>query len=201
MKALGKNIAFCILLIPILAGCGLAARVLLGVDSTPNWKSDSEIAKQAKRYKIPEDVNLVLDTGAYYNGLHEIYTGLVQEFNVNEKDSMDYVVLNKVSKDDSQSTQFRLFDKNGVELFKIVNCYIDPPIPMRWNVDGCFDTFPPVIDTTYLNFHYYDLDFLLRSSSTLDDRKIALTDLAPAEYYGVIMWNDFMQRPSRKSRS
>ena len=69
---------------------------------------------------------------------------------------------------------------------------------LNWNINGCFDTFPPRIDIESLNSHLYDLNFLLECSSTLDDRKIAFTDLPQSDYYGVILWNDFFQRPSRK---
>ena len=172
--------------------------VLLGVDSTPNWKSNKEIAKKAKRYKIPSEYNLILDTAVYFDGLSEIYLSKAKELTISEEDSTEYFALKRVAEDDSQPTQFRLFDKNGIEIFKIVNCYVDPPIPMNWNVNGCFDDFPPKIDIESLNSHNYDLNFLLKSSSKSDDTRIALNDLPESDYYGVILWNDFFQRPSRK---
>ena len=197
MKTYLRHLCLCLFLIPMLTSCGIMYSVLLGVDSTPNWKSNKEISKQAKRYKIPTEYNLTLDTAAYYDGLSEIYSK-AKELTISEEDSTGYFALKRVAKDDSQPTQFRLFDKNGIEIFKIVNCYVDPPIPMNWNVQGCFDTFPPRIDIESLNSHYFDLKFLLERSSTLDNRKITFTSLPQADYYGVILWNDFMQRPSRK---
>jgi hypothetical protein len=198
MRNVLKSITFCLILIPLLTGCGVIYSVLLGVDSTPNWKSKKEIAKQAKRYKIPAEYNLILDTAVYYNGLSEIYSNRVKKLTITEKDSSEYFELKRVLKDDTQPTQFRLFDKNGIEIFKMVNCYVDPPIPMNWNVNGCFDVFPPRIEIESLNSHNYDLNFLLRCSSITDDRKITITDLPQTDYYGVILWNDFFQRPSRK---
>jgi len=198
MKHLFKSIVFYLILTPFLTGCGVIYSVLLGVDSTPNWKSSKEIAKQAKMYKIPDEYNLILDTAAYYKGLSEIYSNLTKELAITENDSSKYFALKGVLNDDIQPTQFRLFDKNGNEIFKIVNCYVDPPIPMNWNVNECFNSFPPRIDIESLNSHYYDLNFLLSNSSTIEDRKIVLTDLPQADYYGVIFWNDFFQRPSRK---
>ncbi|MDD2634569.1 MAG: hypothetical protein PHW82_03625 [Bacteroidales bacterium] len=198
MKNLLKSIIFCLILIPFLSSCGVVYSVLLGVDTTPNWKSDKEISKQAKRYKIPDEYNLTLDTAAYYTGLSEIYSSREKELTIIETDSSEYFAFKRVLKDDTQPTQFRLFDKNGIEIFKIVNCYIDPPIPMNWNIKGCFDTFPPSLDIVSLNTHNYDLNFLLKSSSRSDDTKIALIDLPQSDYYGVILWNDFFRRPSRK---
>lgn len=198
MRSFLRHLSFCLILIPLLTGCGIMYSVLLGVDSTPNWKSKKEITKQAKRYKIPAEYNLILDTAAYYDGLSEIYSNRAKELTISEEDSTEYFALKRVLKDDSQPTQFRLFDKNGSEIFKIVNCYVDPPIPMNWNVQGCFDAFPPSLDIESLNSHNYDLNFLLRSSSTTDDTPFALTDLPESDYYGVILWNDFFQRPSRK---
>ena len=198
MKTYLKSVAYCLILATSLTGCGVMYSVLLGVDSTPNWNSNKEIAKQAKRYKIPAEYNLTLDTAAYYDGLSEIYSSRAKELTITEEDSSEYFALKRVLKDDTQPTQFRLFDKNGSEIFKIVNCYVDPPIPMNWNVQGCFDAFPPRIDIESLNSHNYDLNFLLRSSSTADGKPIALTDLPESDYYGVILWNDFFQRPSRK---
>lgn len=198
MKDSLKIICISLLLLQLLSGCGLAYKVLLGVDSRPNWNTNKQINRQAKRYKIPAEYNLILDTAVYYKGLKEIYTLKKKELTITDKDSSAYFALKAVYKDDTQPTQFRLFDKEGIEIFKIVNCYVDPPMPMNWNVDGCFNAFPPKIDIASLNEHNYDLNFLLQSSSTMDKRKITLPDLPKSNYYGVIIWNDFFQRPSRK---
>lgn len=198
MKNQLKYLIFSLLLIQLLASCGVAYRVLLGVDSRPNWNTNKQINRQAKRYKIPEGYNLVLDTAAYYKGLKEIYALKKKGLTITEKDSSAFFALKGVWKDDTQPTQFRLFDKDGIETFKIVNCYVDPPIPMNWNVEGCFNAFPPKIDIESLNTHNYDLNFLLKNSSTMDKRKISFADLPKSNYYGVILWNDFFQRPSRK---
>lgn len=198
MKNRLKSIIFFLLLIQLLASCGIAYRVLLGVDSRPNWKSNKQIARKSKRYKIPDGYNLILDTAAYYKGLKEIYARKKNDLTIKENDSSAYFALKGVWKDDTQPTQFRLYDNEGIETFKIVNCYVDPPIPMNWNVNGCFNAFPPKIDIASLNAHNYDLNFLLNNSSTMDNRKITFSDLPQSNYYGVILWNDFFQRPSRK---
>lgn len=198
MKNYLKIITYCLISTPLFTSCGIMYRVLLGVDTTPNWKSNTEIDKRAKRYKIPSEYNLTLDTVVYYEGLKEIYSNVAEKLTILEEDSTEYFDLKNVWKDDVQPTQFRLFDKSGTEIFKIVNCYVDPPIPINWNVQGCFDVFPPRIDIESLNSHYFDLNFLLSSSRKLDQTQISLNNLPEYDYYGVILWNDFFQRPSRK---
>jgi hypothetical protein len=185
-------------LILVLTGCGVIYRVLLGVDTTPGWKSDKQISKSAKQYKIPTEYSLIMDTASFHSGLKEIYKDIFEELNISEQDSSEYFKAKNVKKDDSQPVQFRLFDNQGREIFKMVNCYVDPPIPMSWNVNGCFDTFPAQTDIESLNTHYFDLDFLLENSRYLDKKKVIRSELPQADYYGVILWNDFFIRPSKK---
>jgi hypothetical protein len=198
MNKLARGAILSSLFIIATTGCGLVYKVLLGVDSTPEWKTDKEIAREAHKHKISPDNNLLLDTAIYYHQLNETYSKLFAELDFSEIDSSEYFNLQRAFKDDSQPVQFRLFNKDGQEIFKIVNCYVDPPIPMDWNVDGCFDKFPPQIDVESLNSHYFNLDFLLALSSSLSQKKIDISGLPLADYYGVILWNDFFQRPSRK---
>jgi len=197
MSKLTKYIII-IFLFPLISGCGLAYRVLLGVDITPSWNSEKKIIKQAIKYHIPNEYNLVLDTASYYNGLNTIYKNLYNQLNISENDSSEYFNLLQVLKDDRQPVQFRMFDNNGSEIFKLVNCYVDPPIPMNWNINGCFDSFPPKIAVKSLNVHNFDLEFLLSCSSFLNKSKLTFSDLAKTNYYGVIFWNDFFKRPSKK---
>ena len=51
-------------------------------------------------------------------------------------------MIRKVANDDVQAVQFRLFDKKGDEIFKLVNCYIEI-LPIDWNYEKCLETFPP----------------------------------------------------------
>lgn len=179
-------------------GCSLAYKVLLGVDTTPDWKTEKQLRKQAKKYRIPETYSLVLDTAIFYERLKATYTAQSNYIHVSEEDSSEYFKLDHALKDDVQPVQFRLFDQQGKEIFKLVNCYVDPPIPMNWNVNGCFDSFPPQINIESLNSHYIDLNLLLSCSSKLNKTKLTLTQLPDSAYYGVIIWNDYFQRPSRK---
>lgn len=187
-----------ILVVLVVSGCGLTYRVLLGVDSTPNWNTKKVMVRRAKKLNIPEEFNLVLDTAIYYQGIKEIYAKLQDSLKSSPKDSLDYFLSREAFKDDTQPVHFRLFDKGGKEVFKIVNCYIDPVIPMNWNVKGCFNQFPPKIDIINLNAHYFDLNFLLGVSSKLTGDKITFSDLPKADYYAVILWNDILKRPSKK---
>lgn len=196
MKYILKTLSLCLICIHLLSGCGIAYRVLLGVDSRPNWNSDKSIRKQAKRYHIPDKDNLIMDTAAYFNGLHKHYSEIASS--IVDKQSKAYTLLQEAHEDDGQPTQFRLFEKDGKEIFKIVNCYVDPPIPMNWNVQNCFDQFPPKINIESLNEHHFDLNFLLGSAHTMANQKITLNDFPQADYYGVVIWNQFFKRPSRK---
>ncbi|MGB6037215.1 MAG: hypothetical protein WBG42_13160, partial [Cryomorphaceae bacterium] len=107
MKALVKQSLFFLLVIPIFSSCGVAYSVLLGVDTTPDWKLDKNIVKRSKKYDIPTEFIMVMDTGAYYKGLGEIYGALFKEIEVTEDDSSAYFALNKILKDDAQPVQYR----------------------------------------------------------------------------------------------
>jgi hypothetical protein len=192
-----KFIAF-VTIIMLLSSCGLTYSVLLGIDTTPDWVTDEQIAKQAKKYKIPAEYNLLLDTASYKRKLKHIYAEAYNDLKINQSDSSHFASLKKARSDDFQPAQFRLFDQMGVEIFKLVNCYIDPPIPLRWNVDGCFNSFPPKTSFQALDIHMFPLEFLLSHTTTLDGQPFAYTGLPEADYYGVILWNDYFKRPSRR---
>jgi hypothetical protein len=181
----------------LLSSCGLTYKILLGVDTTPRWNTDEQIVKQAKKYNIPAEYNLVLDTTSFTKDLKKVYKEALQKINITNGDSSSYHNLKKARNDDFQPTQFRLFDQNGSEIFKIVNCYVDAP-PIDWNVEGCFDSFPPVTPFETLNIHLFDLDFLLTHASYIDNHKLSFDALPKAEYYCVILWNEFMKRPSKR---
>lgn len=182
----------------LISSCGLTYKVLLGVDVSPEWNTEKQIEKQAKRYSIPATYNLLLDTASYKRELKYIYSEAYKVLEINQGDSSQLTNLKKARNDDLQPAQFRLFDHTGVEVFKLVNCYIDPPIPLNWNVDSCFDSFPPKISSEALNIHMFSLQFLLSHATHVQQQKITLTDLPEADYYGVIVWNDCFKRPSSR---
>ncbi len=176
----------------------MAYRTLLGVDTSPDWVETQDINKQAKKYNIPAAYNFVLDTASFRNSIKTLYLKVADSLKLADTDSTKKHVFKKALNDDLQPTQFRLFTKNGQEIFKLVNCYIDPPIPMNWNIDGCFNVFPPKISYETLAIHRFDLNFLLTHVSGIDGQKITLANLPKADYYAVVFWNDFYKRPSRK---
>lgn len=182
----------------LVSSCGLTYSVLFGIDTTPKWKTDEQITKQAKKYNIPSEFNLLLDTASFKRELKHIYSEANNVLKINHPDSIRLANLKKARNDDLQPSQFRLFDQNGVEIFKLVNCYIDPPIPLNWNVNGCFDSFPPKTSIETLDIHMFPLEFLLSHTTDINHHKFDYTGLPEAEYYGVIMWNDYYRRPSRR---
>lgn len=187
---------YCVL---TLTGCGLAAKVLFGIDATPNWLFKEDIVRYTEKQGIPMEYSFVMDTARYYNELQALYRDIYTKTPALQTDSLAYEQFAKVLKDDSQPTQFRLFNKEGKELFKLVNCYVEQPIAMNWNVQGCLNTFPPQINSETLNQHYYDLDFLLSNIHRLENgSSISRADLPQADYYAVIFWNSFFKKPSRK---
>src|SRR5690554_5762871 len=145
MKPLYK-IIFSTLVLMLLSSCGLVYKVLLGVDTKLHWESTEEVEKQAKKYNISTTHSFLQDTVLYRATVDTFYRPLLTNLHIEEGDSSHYFKIKKVRKDDLQPVQFRLFKHDGEEIFKIVNCYVDPPIPMNWNVDGCFDTFPAKTD-------------------------------------------------------
>ncbi len=182
----------------LFSSCSLTYGVLLGIDTSPGWNSDKQLAKQAKAYDIPTEYNLVLDTASYRRELKNLYSDTLIHTTIINLDSSYYKTVKEARSDDRQPTQFRLFNQDGIEIFKMVNCYVDPPIPMNWNVEGCFDTFPPKTSIASLNIHLFQLDFLLSHATYLNGQRLDYTSLPAADYYGVIIWNKFFHRPSRK---
>jgi len=184
----------------LFSGCQLSYRVLLGIDTTPEWRLNSEIIQDAKKLHIPIESIYILDTASYRNTiLKNLHSNLeVLKSDSTSVDSVSIKKLYKVTNDDLHATQIRFFNGEEAEIFKLVNCYIDPPIPMNWNVQGCFNSFPPKVLIESLNTHYYDLNFFLSHISNLKGDSVSFSELPKSDYYVIIFWNTFMKRPSRK---
>ncbi len=182
------------------SGCGLAYRTILGIDSKPEWLLDEEIIRKFDKRKIPEANRYVLDTASYYNSLKADFYAEVEQAkaSVSPLDSIYFKKLQSIAKDDGQSVQIRYFDKEGNAIFKLVNCYIEPPIPMNWNVEGSFDVFPPHNDIENLNYRNRELTYFLPLISNLDGDRITVDDMPSADYYAIVFWNDYMIKPSKK---
>ncbi|MEX0968767.1 MAG: hypothetical protein WD077_16155 [Bacteroidia bacterium] len=194
-----KQATIYIIFLFALSGCGLAYRVILGIDTTLTWKSKQEIEKDFDKQNIPAGSRYILDTATYANAIKS-------EFRIELKkmtddtvtfDSVQAKLLKTVAKDDLQPVQVRYFDNSLQQIFKQVNCYIRV-IPMSWNVDNSFDTFPPRISMPALNHRPKPLDYFLPHLLTLEGEPVTQENLETADYYVLIFWNSFMKRPSKK---
>lgn len=194
MKA--NRIVFIVFIVLIFSSCRLSYKILLGVDTKPEWYSQNDILKSAKKYEINSTQLLILDTASYFDKIKTDFNERMSKITIN--DSVTIQLEERVFKDDYQPAQFRLFDKQGKELFKLVNCYVDPPIPMNWNVQNCFDSFPFKTNYKSLAIHHFDLAYILENTHNLKNESVTLDHLPQSDYYAIIFWNDVLKRPSKK---
>ena len=170
------------------------------MDTSPQWQDSEDLEKVIRKRNLQNEFNLVLDTASYTNAIKNTLKDTLYKL------ASDTSILGqrlkskaeKVANDDLQPVQVRLFDSQGVESFKLVNCYIDKPIQSEWNIRGCFDSFPLHSNDIIQNTHTYDLELLLSYTKTLKGKAVKLSDLPKADYYLVVFWNSFMIRPSKK---
>lgn len=147
--------------------------------------------------QIPSESRFVLDTSSYHKAVISDWGALKSDSTL--RDSMSLIRMRKVFNDDLQPVQVRYFDGLGNPLFKLVNCYIDPPIPMTWNVEGCFDYFPPRINIPALNDFNQSIQYFLPHIMDLSGRRLeSLGHLPKADYYVMVFWNSFFRRPSKR---
>jgi hypothetical protein len=180
--------------------CSVMYRVLLGVDSTPGWCSNKQIMRDYKRFGIKQEQWLVLDTASYDRWVRKRLQPLTDSMRQTgiSNDSDVARQLLKPFRDDLQPVQFRYFTASGEPVLKLVNCYIDPPIPIRWNIDGSFNQHPPRHNIEMLNKNQHPLSDLLPHIHQLDGRAADLTALDSADFVAIVFFNRFMIRPSRK---
>ncbi len=186
-----------------MAGCSVAYRTLLGVKTKPKWQSDEKLIKDFERKNIPLDQAFVLDTASYFRAIVARWNAVKDSVSQTEKalshsDSLSLKRIARTAKDNLQPVQVRYFTADGKAIFKLVNCYLDPPIPMSWNVEGAFDGFPPRPISALKDVVDDSLSFFLPHLWTLDGNSVSLAQLPEADYYAVIFFNEFMIRPSRK---
>lgn len=193
-----KKILFSCILISSLSSCKIFYRISLGLDSTPSWYTVEQTQKLAKKRKIPIDRNLEMDTVSYANAVTSFYQNRWDSLKQTDIDSNEIRLFKRIWKDDVQPVRFHLYTADGTEIFKVVNCYVDPLFPMNWNIDGCLDQFPPRTNIESLQTHNFDLEFMLSHTHGVDTPDLRLENLPKADYYGVIVWNRFMVKPSRK---
>ncbi len=177
--------------------CGPIVRLSFGIDVTPKWiNSKEELSKQSERFGIKSDFMYSMDTTRYFVDIFQMFRDTLLYLDSEEVyNCAQHDLLYEVRNDDLQPVQFRLFDSLGNEVFKMVNCYLEPVIPtMNWNVKGCFDAFPPKTDIEALNTHTFHLDFILEHLDTA----VSLSDLPSSKFYAVVFWNSYFIKPTRK---
>lgn len=179
----------------IFSSCGIAYRTFFGIDTTPNWLlTEKDYKKAEKKIGIQGNFMFEMDTVAYHDTVRALKNQLLQNHEeLNPNDSLGLKLIHAVSSVDLQPVQLRLFDKSGNEIFKIANCYLDV-LPIDWNIQNCFSSFPPKVEDIVLNTHHFDIHLILHSLT----EKIDFNALPKSNYYAVIMWNKFMIRPSKK---
>ncbi len=200
----GRTLFLCFLIMSVctLSGCRVAYRTLLGVKMKMSWMGPEKLAKDFKKKGVPADRAFVLDTASYDKAVRARYKAEVlqifPEGLQSAKDSAAVKQMRKQTADDLQPVQVRYFTADGTPIFKLVNCYLDPPIPMRWNVEGAFDEFPPRPISELKDVEDDSLAFFLKHIRHIDGSPFAVSELPKADYYAVLFINDFMVRPSRK---
>lgn len=185
------------------AGCSIAYRTLLGVKTKLKWQSNEKIIKDFERKNIPFNQAFVLDTASYYRSIVARWNAVKDSVSLTGKalshsDSLSLKRIARTAKDNLQPVQVRYFTADGKAIFKLVNCYIDPPIPMRWNIEGAFDGFPPRPISALKDVVDDSLSFFLPHLWTLDGNSVTLAQLPEADYYAVIFFNEYMIRPSKR---
>lgn len=188
-----------IFIIATCISCTTIKTTILGIDASPEWLDDKEMEREFYKRKIPKANRYVLDTASYNKSLLKYLAMELKQMQlINSKDSVYKVKLKNIVKDDSQPVQVRYFDSNHNQIFKVVNCYVENPITMDWNINNCFGVFPPKIDIEDLNNDHKKLNFFLEHIYTMDGKRSSLGTLPKADYYVIVFWNSFFKRPSRK---
>lgn len=190
------HISILVLILLMTTSCKVAYRVLLGIDSKPNFVTDQQIDRKAKRYGVPKENLFTLDPAMFGDSIVTIRNRKIDE--LEQIDSISITRLNKNAKNDAQPVQLRYFNSKGEPIFKMVNCYVDPPIPMKWNVQGSLDEFPPAPIDELKDDIDYNLAFFLPLITNRDGNKITTDSLPEAAFYAVVFWNSFFIRPSKK---
>lgn len=201
--ALIKKAAYLLLFsyfVLLAAGCSVTYRVLLGVDASPQWRTNSQIKKDFKRYSIAHQPVYVLDTATYIAAVRARMQPIADSLETLGMSEENDTVLRalKPFKDDLQPVQLRYFTANGQPITKMANCYLYPPMPMRWNVDGLFNQFPPGHSIDMLNNHQQPLGDFLPHIKDLNGQVVSLPIGADTEYIALVFFNRLMIRPSRK---
>ena len=183
-------------------GCTTIGATILGINTNPEWHFPEEATAFQEKRDIPIAQYYLLDTVSYRAAIIQTAEASLQAAALpsGTVDSVELDRINDILKDDYQPVQMRFFDADGEGIYASLNCDLDPPIPMRWNVKGALDQFPP--DQNKLP---YGKDRTLRPMSyylphlrKADGSAVTREELPRADYYAVLMVNDIFRKPSKK---
>lgn len=193
-----KKITFLLFLV-LCTSCNVFYNTVVGIDTSPKWLTNKTLIKEFNKQQIPLQNRYVLDTSSYHNAILKNYNDIVLTMDSSKnEDSIVKKNLYKVTKDDTQPVQVRYFDSDYNQIFKIVNCYIDNPLAIDWNVNNCFDVYPPRINIDDLNNDKKKLPFFIEHIYTVSNEKVVIEDLPKSDYYVLVFWNSFFRKPSKK---
>uniref|UniRef100_UPI00404924DD hypothetical protein n=1 Tax=Flavobacterium sp. TaxID=239 RepID=UPI00404924DD len=195
-----KKIIYLVIIL-ISFGCKpIAAKLILGVDTTPEWKTQNEILSDFEKHQIPTINRFILDTAIYSKTVEKQVYKNVEMMKANGI-AIDSIIENKIQKsfnDNLQPVQVRYFNSDGSPIFKLVNCYLENVFKMDWNFDKSFDVYPPSTNDEILNFGNENLAFFIPMFRNLDGSVLNFNDLPKSKYYVIVFWNSFFNKPSRK---
>ena len=191
---------YSLLFLILLSSCKVAYRTLLGVDTTPEWKSETALEQDFDRWSVASEQRFLMDTAGYTD---RVVADAKMEFDQlppeQQRDSVFEKKFRKVVNDNLQPVQIRYFDHRGKPVFKMVNCYLDG-LRLDWNAQGAFDELPPRAPDSLLLRGNRPLDYFLPHLSRPNGKKLTLGDLPTADYYVLFFFNDILIKPSRKAR-
>src|SRR5690606_9900020 len=168
---------FALLIMLLIISCKpLAAKLILGVDTSPEWKSKKSILEDFDKYQIPAENSFILDTVVFSKStVIKVYENIeVMKANGVIVDSIIYKKIQKSINDNLQPVQVRYFDQNGSHNFKIVNCYLENIYNMDLYYYKFFHNYPPKKHYVILNFGNENLDFFLAMFHKIDGSKITM---------------------------
>ena len=186
------------------SGCTLLLGTALGINFLADIEDIETLEKRAKRKKLAEHQVFYLSSFDFFPFLKAIKHQELQLLADKEYPELEHARQEKRIKqrfhDLYQPVQIHIFDRAGGPLFKMLNCHLDPVIPMRWNRFGSFDEFPPSpLNIRGFDIELYDsLQFFVPFFRNRAGSHVNFNDLPSADYYVMVFWNDYYKRPSRK---